>query len=390
MPNAIHVCIVTTAHSVDDKRVNSKFAHAFRSAGFRITWVGPSHASFDSGNYNRDGIEYVLAPPILNRIDRIVASHRISKLVSSVPDVDVYYSPDPDAASVALGFSQRNGARVILDLHEIYHGALLDRYLMGLEIKPLRELFRKHISSVCSQCDLVIGVSNAVLEPYCKDKTRSMIIRSCAPSWFAEDPPADVCNSGRANFTIMHGRSNLSRGVREVLHAMALADCEREKLRIIMFYDPVSENSSESRTILSMVNDLRLVNFVDFRKGVPIQEMPGILRECDVGLIAYGRELGIDSLPNRLFEYMAAGLAIIAPVYAREIAGIIEREQCGLLVDFEDPTDIAHAILYLKKNHAVCREMGRRSREAYEERYNWEAEVKPVILRIQTWCDERK
>ena len=214
MPNAIHICIVTTGHSVDDKRVNSKFAHAFRAAGFRVTWVGPSHASFDSSTYNRDGIEYVLAPPILSRIDRIITSHRVKKLVASVSDVDVYYSPDPDAASVALGFAKRTGARVVLDLHEIYHGALLDRYLMEFDIKPLRDLFRKHISSICSQCDLVIGVSNAVLEPYCKDQTPNMIIRSCAPSWFAEDPPADICNPDRVNFTMMHGRSHLSRGVR--------------------------------------------------------------------------------------------------------------------------------------------------------------------------------
>ena len=69
----------------------------------------------------------------------------------------------------------------------------------------------------------------------------------------------------------------------------------------------------------------------------------------------------------------------------REIAKIIESEQCGILVDFEDPADIARAIMHLWKNPQICREMGQRAREAFLTRHNWEAEVRPVIDCIKKW-----
>jgi glycosyltransferase involved in cell wall biosynthesis len=99
-------------------------------------------------------------------------------------------------------------------------------------------------------------------------------------------------------------------------------------------------------------------------------------------LIAYGRELGAGSLPNRLFEYMASGLAVIAPQYAREIADIVESEQCGILVDFEDPEDVARAISFLSENRDQCRAMGARGRRAFESRFNWEDEVEPFLDKI--------
>jgi glycosyltransferase involved in cell wall biosynthesis len=87
---------------------------------------------------------------------------------------------------------------------------------------------------------------------------------------------------------------------------------------------------------------------------------------------------------------MAVGLPIIAPSYAVEIAKIIEAEGCGLLADFEDPASVAEAILKLHRNPNLCRQMGQRAREAFEGRYNWEVELRPLLDRIISWFPDKR
>jgi glycosyltransferase involved in cell wall biosynthesis len=123
----------------------------------------------------------------------------------------------------------------------------------------------------------------------------------------------------------MHGKSDLGRGTLKVLEAASIAYNQVQDLRIIMFRS--TANDADADVLLSRINELKVSDVLELRPGVAMQEMPDILKSCDVGLVAYGRDLGVDSLPNRLFEYMAAGLAIIAPVYAREIAKIIDAEK---------------------------------------------------------------
>ncbi len=385
----IHVCIITTAHPVDDVRVNSKIAHAFAGAGFRVSWVGPGHAFFDHEQYNRDGIEFVLGPPIRNRFERMLSAGRVRRLAASVKNIDLYYAPDPDSVPIAAQLAKQNGAKVIFDIHEIYHGALLDRWLFGRRLKLVREYMRHRISRNCQKCDLVIGVSNAVLDPYIQDCSRRMVVRSCAPSWFAEGNAVDNFGINRPKLRLMHGKGDVLRGTSKLLDAIGIAVQDEPDLKVVMITRDEPQIDPVAQVLRSMAIDRAILGALDLRKGVPMQKMPGILRSCDVGLISYGRGLGIDSLPNRLFEYMAVGLAVVAPIYSIEIAKIIEAEKCGLLADFEDPTSIATAIVRLCRDPEACREMGRRGREAFLARHNWEVEVQPLVDKIRSWFPDR-
>lgn len=387
MPHNIHICILTTAHPLDDVRVNNKFAQSFREEGFKVTWVGPDYAYFDHNNYNRYGVDYQLYPQAKNRFGRIFSHKSAYNVGLKVDNVDIYYSPEPDSAEVAIKLARKNGAKVIFDIHEVYHDVMLSRWLGGWAFKVLRPYARKRIEQTCSRCDLVVGVSNAVLEPYRNVKVEQMIVRSCAPSWFAKDPPADVCGEERTGLKLMHGKSTLGRGTITVLEALALAKADAPKLSTIMF-DTFLEGAEGfgSSDFLQLLKQLELSDLIDFRKPVPMQEMPNVLQSCDVGLISYNRALGLESLPNKLFEYMATGLAILAPSYSEEVAKIIDAEQCGLLADFEDPASIANAINYLYQNREECREMGKKAREAFLKRHNWQAEIRPLMNKIHDWC----
>lgn len=384
MPKA-HICILTTAHPIDDVRVFEKFACSFLSSGYRVSWVGPNHAFFDEKASRASKIEFHLSPGNPNALRRLFASREIYRAATHVHGVDVYYAPEPDSAELALRLSRDNHARVILDLHEVYHGPSLTRWLGKLAIPMVREYVRRRIERICDECDLVIGVSGTVLAYYVTEQVHSLVIRSCAPSWFANAPPSDVCSPHRANFTLMHGKRSLLRGTEYVLNGVKGAASVAGNLKVIMFHHLPPTVDPEYPLFCAAVDNGGLGNVLDLRAGVPMHEMPAVLRECDVGLIAYGKELGLDSLPNRLFEYMAAGLPVIVPKYAAEIVAIVESEQCGLAIDFEDSSEVERAILQLWRNPDESRQMGLRGRLAFELRHNWENELKPALDCIGTW-----
>jgi hypothetical protein len=79
-----------------------------------------------------------------------------------------------------------------------------------------------------------------------------------------------------------------------------------------------------------------------------------------------------------MFEYMAAGLPVIASDFSlwREI---VDGSGCGLLVDPMDPEAIAEAMQWILEHPAESEAMGRRGRQAVKERYNWEQEAKKLI-----------
>lgn len=374
-----HVCIVTTAHPLDDVRVNSKIATSFVARGFKVSWVGPDISFFKDSSERNPRIEYFLAKPNITRLDRVLSSRRIARLALAVPDVDWYYSPDPDSIGVSIRAAQKTGARVLFDIHEIYHGALLDRWTRGLKVAALREIVRRRIAAMCRRCDLVIGVNESVLRPYVEPGKRAVVVRNCAPRWFADRAIARDGSPSSGPMVFMHGKGGTDRGTPVVLDALRALAGKPQIARVVMFADATGGTSADGPALAAEVAARGLGDAVWLHEPVTHEAMPAVLAQCDVGIIAYGRGLGEDSLPNRIFEYMAAGLAVLTPSYAREIRRIVDEEKCGVVVDFEDPLAVAAALSELADDRTRVRDMGDRARAAFLARHNWDAEFSKLL-----------
>jgi glycosyltransferase involved in cell wall biosynthesis len=367
-----HICILTSAHPIDDVRVNYKIAVSFLDRGCRVSWVGPDTSYFTGEELPDKRINYVLTRKSASRLDRLRSHRRIRAAALSLSDVDWYYSPDPDAAEIAIDLARRSNARVMFDVHEIFHGALLDRWLYGRKMSVVRNYVRSRISKTCTDSDLVMGVSESVLRPYTQQQQSSVVVRNCAPRWFAEGP-RDICEYQCAPLRVMHGKGLPSNGTPALLEALA-ALSDETSVSVVLFPALRKGEAPYMPSLHSDIARLGVQRRLQLRESLPHREMPGLLRRCDVGLIAYGRGLGEDSLPNRLFEYMAAGLAVVAPSYATEIRRIIDTENIGLTVDVEEPQDLANALAWLAGHPAEARAMGNRSRAAFLARHNWDTE----------------
>ncbi len=87
----------------------------------------------------------------------------------------------------------------------------------------------------------------------------------------------------------------------------------------------------------------------------------------------------IVSLPVKMFEYMAAGLPVVAsdfPLWK----SIIEENNCGICVDQTNPEEIREKILQLiSSTDEKLIEMGKNGRKAVEVKYNWQTQEEKLI-----------
>ena len=91
-------------------------------------------------------------------------------------------------------------------------------------------------------------------------------------------------------------------------------------------------------------------------------------------LPAHNRE---GSQPNKLFEYMAAGLPVICsdePLWVSEVESV----NAGICVNPLDVKAVREAIVKLLTNRELAQQMGRNGRKAVETKYSWQREAKKL------------
>src|SRR5690606_22521440 len=118
---------------------------------------------------------------------------------------------------------------------------------------------------------------------------------------------------------------------------------------------------------------------VDFKGVISREDVAQLLSKSMAGVVTFlDAPNHRDAQPNKLFEYMSAGIPVIASNFPlwREI---VEGNHCGVCVDPSNPDEIARAIVCLIENSVEAETMGANGRRAVLEKYIWESE-KRILL----------
>jgi glycosyltransferase involved in cell wall biosynthesis len=114
---------------------------------------------------------------------------------------------------------------------------------------------------------------------------------------------------------------------------------------------------------------------------VPHAEMPAYLAACDILVSPHGRQADGGEFfgsPTKLFEYMAAGRAIVASAVG-QIAEALVDEQSALLVPPDDADALGAAIVRLVDDACLRMRLAQAARQAAEAQHTWRQNAERVL-----------
>ena len=119
---------------------------------------------------------------------------------------------------------------------------------------------------------------------------------------------------------------------------------------------------------------------VEFWPTVPRREVPDVLRAADVLVCQIPGFYADCALPNRLFDYLAAGRPVLTTGEG-DCADLLTAAQAGVVVPPGNPAALAGAIRQLRDDPALCRRLGRNGWSFVREHYSWGAQF-PRYLEV--------
>jgi len=351
---------LTSVHPVHDTRIFHRECKTLAAAGYEVVLIAPHHEEVVQG-----GVKIRPVPIPTGRLNRMLRTVRQVYLAALREDADVCHYHDPELIPAALLLKLR-GKKVIADVHEDVPGDILTKFWLPRRIrKPVAWLADRLEGLVTLYADAIVVATPAIGRRFPADKT--LIVRnypildewvSVGGATFAERPP----------LVAFVGKIEAVRGAMEIVEAVRMVD-DVPGIRLALAGDfAPAEFESELRSAAGWERVDRM----------------GFLSRPDVGKLLGRSRIGLvlphpgpnhtEAQPNKLFEYMAAGLPVVAsnfPLWREFVEGL----GCGLVVNPLDPGEIARAIGALLEDPARAEAMGRRGREAVAAKFNWETEA---------------
>lgn len=358
-----HVVHLTSVHRAFDTRIFWRECRTLARDGYSVSLVAP-HSTRETVK----GIEIVPIPGVNHRLARVArltrgiwgVYHKARQL-----QADLYHFHDPELLPVGLLLKLTTPAAVIYDVHENYPENVRAKEWLPSWVRAATSSSVAWLEQVTARrVDGIVTVTGYIARRFPPFKTR--VIRNY-PSLSELRPLLDQQRSYEGNHTLIYtGGLTDHRGAKQIVQA--LEHVENPKVKLVLLGGHVHRDTETA------IRESPGWSRVDYRGQVPFEAMYRCLQSAAIGLVCNQPVYSYDqALPNKLFEYMSAGLPVIASDFElwKEI---IEGNECGVAVDPTSPQEIARAVDYLLEQPELRRRMGRNARRAVQQKYNWEHE----------------
>jgi glycosyltransferase involved in cell wall biosynthesis len=361
------IAVLTSVHSPFDIRIFHKQCKSLARAGHEVTLISRHDRDEVVDGVRIKGIGGGRA----HRLQR--ATRIVWQLYREAVRLDAaaYHLHDPELIPIGLLLRKR-GKHVIYDAHEDLASTIPDKeYLPRRLDTPIAWVSGRLEREAARHFSAVVTATPAIGELFRPVNARTVVVQNFAilDEW---DASAQLPWSIRPQLAAYAGGMNWGRGLRQMVEAMGFVPAHLgARLALAGAYSPPQlQTAAAALPGWKHVDDLGVLT----RAGVV-----ALLGRARAGLLVYQPEpFNIVAGPNKLFEYMAAGMPIVAsdfPLWRR----IVDQERCGVMVDPTDPRAIGEAIGMLLSDRAEAEAMGRRGRQAAERQYSWEVEERKLL-----------
>jgi len=362
----VKVVHMTSVHTPYDPRIFHKECRSLARAGFDVTVIGTNWTDGE-----RDRIRVKSIPGNGSRLGRMTRTVWKVYVEAKKEDADVYHFHDPELIPVGL-LLQALGKSVIYDIHEDMPKEILSKHYLPRWSRGFVSWFIDRIEGAASgRFSALVVVTPSIAKRFEPRNSRTVTIHNYPYVRELVREGNEIAWSARRQSVAYVGGLTFHRAIREMVGAMALLP-DSISATLELAGPEVGTDLAELREHPGWAR-VRHYGFIDQRQTFEI------LRSVRAGLVLYHPEPNqVESMPQKIFEYMGAGLPVIAsdfPLWRQIIGGA----GCGIFVDPLKPAQIAAAIEYLSTHPQEAEEMGRRGQAAVLERFNWDSEAEKLV-----------
>ena len=300
---------------------------------------------------------------------------------------DFYHAHDMDMLIPGYLNAKLNQARLVYDAHEIWPRQRPGRGPITIWVLEQIEKY------IMQRTDVVITVNESIADHFLrryKLKSKPQIIYNY-PSLknkqrYVNGERKRLLDKYKlptdAVIGIYQGKFALQRGIEKLIDA---AELLTNRLFLVI-RGPENEYLETLKDYADSKNVLNKKIF--FADPVPMEQMIVKASAADIGILNF-LPISLNNyyiLPNKLFEYMAAGLAIVSNDLP-EVNQVVQQTQSGLLVKGDQPEDIAQKLNRLVKNQQLLEKFKKNAMNAATNTYNWKKE-QHKLLKIYNWLSE--
>jgi len=311
------------------------------------------------------GINYYL-------VQHFVSSfYHLSKCQQFTNDkFDEIYCADLDSLLVGVIYKHNFGAKLIYDAHEIY-------WASRNNTNPAFEKFMlEYERALLPHVDKFITVSDPIEDYYLKHNAcltgKSITIPNAAPS--TQQKNAHKFHEQNKLIFLLQGTLCQGRGIEEFIQAFR--ELQPENATFII-RGPIS--NAYKACLKRQAGEL-WDKSICYKTPVSEHQLIEVASEANIGLIPYPPTTLNQKYcsPNKLGQYMQAGLAIIA-ASSVFITKIINEAKCGVTYDYNNKENIKQQIRFFLNNPKKVRELQQAAKDYATTTYNWENFEKKLL-----------
>lgn len=361
------VCHITSVHPPDDIRIFRKECVSLANNGYKVILLAAG-----AKDEVINGVSVCGTEKIGHRLKRILCSS--SKMYRQALNCDarIYHFHDPELLRLGAKLV-RKGKIVIYDAHEDLPRQIYTKHWIPEKLKKLMAFITEKAENYyAGKMSAIITATPHIEERF--RKIHPLVVNINNYPCPGEVNPADW--NKKYDETCYIGGILRERGITEMIRAT-----EKSGIRLNLAGNMAPVQMKKELEQEKGWKNVRFYGFVD-RQGIV-----SILDRSRIGLLVlHPLPSYRDSLPIKLFEYMAAGIPVICSNFELW-RNIVEKNQCGVCVDPLDVDAIVEAIRFLIDNPARAEAMGTNGRAAVEEKYSWERESEKLRqLYQQLWA----
>ena len=356
--NTLKITHLTSAHPRYDTRI-------FVKECCSLAKVSHYHVSLvvadGKGDEHINGVDIIdIGVPSGGRISRMTTTTKKVFLKAKELNSTLYHLHDPELIPVGIKL-KKLGKKVIFDIHEDVPKQILAKpYLNTFTKQIISTLYASYEKRASRRFDALVTPTPTINRRFKQINPRSVEVANYP---IIEELSNTTLWQERENRLCHIGSLAESRGVIEIVDALAYSHlpldlCGNFRPQSLQDKAQASEGWS----------------YVDFHGFISRDEVNTILKQVKIGLVTlHPTPSYLEAIPVKMFEYMAAGVAVIAsdfPIYRELLQGY----ECALFVDPLDPKAIADASKQLMQDQSKMEQMGKIGKTAVMQKFNWAQE----------------